>query len=108
MVDLSTDFRYRYRVRYEWDKAKAAVNLRLHGVDFADAIPALEDPNRIEEADDRFDYGEERDIVIGMSRGGVLFVVVINRDERTKRIISARKATKHEQNRYHAGDHEVW
>jgi uncharacterized DUF497 family protein len=95
-------------VRYEWDKAKAASNLRLHGVDFQDAIGALEGPNRLEEADDRFDYGEDRDIVIGMSRGGVLFVVATYRDEITRRIISARKATKHEKDRYHAGDRETW
>ena len=36
-------------VEYEWDSAKAALNRRKHGVDFADAIPALEDPNRIEQ-----------------------------------------------------------
>lgn len=95
-------------MRYEWDKAKAASNLRLHGVDFRDAIPALEDPDRIEEADDRFDYGEERDIVIGMSRGGVLFVVAVYRDEGIRRIISARRATKHEEDRYYAGDREIW
>lgn len=95
-------------MRYEWDRAKAAENLRQHGVDFADAIPALEDPSRLEEADDRFDYGEERDMVIGMSRSGVLFVVATYRDEDLRRIISARKATKHEENRYHAGDREDW
>lgn len=95
-------------MRYEWDTAKAAANLRLHGVDFVDAIVSLEDPNRIEEADDRFDYDEERDIVIGMSRGGVLFVVLTNRDENTRRIISARKATKYEEDRYYAGDREIW
>ena len=95
-------------VRYEWDKAKAASNLQLHGVDFRDAIDALEDPDRIEDADDRFDYGEERDLVIGMSSGGILFVVATYRDEDTRRIISARKATKHEKDRYHAGDREIW
>jgi uncharacterized DUF497 family protein len=95
-------------VRYEWDKAKAASNLQLHGVDFRDAIGALEDPDRIEDGDDRFDYGEERDLVIGMSSGGVLFVVATYRDEDTRRIISARKATKHEKDRYYAGDREIW
>lgn len=95
-------------MRYEWDKAKAASNLRLHGVDFQDAIGALEDPNRIEEADDRFGYEEERDIIIGMTRGGILFVVATYRDEKTRRIISARKATKDEKDRYHAGDREIW
>ena len=29
---------------YEWDEAKAAANLRKHGVDFAEAVTALEDP----------------------------------------------------------------
>lgn len=91
---------------YEWSRSKAAQNLRLHGVDFADAIDALEDPNRIEEADDRFDYGEEREIVIGLAHGAVLFVVVTDRGETTRRIISARKATKNEKDRYYSGDGE--
>jgi uncharacterized protein len=95
-------------VRYEWDRAKAAANLRRHGIDFPDAIAALEDPDRIEAADDRFDYDEERDVVIGMARGGVLFVVTTFRGEETRRIISARKATKHEENRYRTGDREIW
>jgi uncharacterized protein len=95
-------------VRDEWHKAKAAFNLQLHGVDFRDAIDALEDPDRIEDADDRLGYGEERDRVIGMSSGGILFVVATCRDEESRRIISARKATKHEKDRYHAGDREIW
>jgi uncharacterized DUF497 family protein len=95
-------------VQYEWDNAKAAENLRKHGVDFADAIAALEDPNRLEEVDDRFEYDEERFQVIGMAHGGVLFVIVTYRDDDLCRIISARKATRHEQDRYYAGDREIW
>jgi uncharacterized protein len=41
-------------VQYEWDSGEAADNLRKHGVDFADTISALEDPNRLEEIDTRF------------------------------------------------------
>jgi uncharacterized DUF497 family protein len=67
-----------------------------------------EDPDRIEDADERFDYGEERDLVIGMSSEGILFVVATYRDENIRRIISARKATKDEKDRYHAGDREIW
>jgi hypothetical protein len=33
-------------------------NFRKHGVDFLDAISALEDSNRLEEVDTRFEYGE--------------------------------------------------
>ena len=97
-----------HRVQYEWDNRKAADNLRKHGVDFADAIAALEDPNRLEEIDTRFAYGEERMRVIGMAYRDVLFVVVTVRDDDICRIISARKATRHEQDRYYAGDRETW
>lgn len=95
-------------VRYEWDDGKAAENLRKHGVDFADSIAVLEDINRLEEIDTLFEYGEERVQVIGLARGDVLFVSATLREEDTYRIISARKATRHEQDRYYAGDGETW
>jgi uncharacterized protein len=95
-------------VRYEWDNGKAADNPRKHGVDFVDAIAALEDPNRVEEIDTRFVYGEERTQVIGMAHSAVLFVIVTLRDEDSRRIISARKATRYEQDRHYAGDRETW
>jgi uncharacterized DUF497 family protein len=95
-------------LHYEWDSGKAAENLRKHEVDFVDAADALEDPNRIEEIDDRFVYDEERIQVIGMAHSKVLFVVVMLPGEDTCRIISARKATRHEQDRYYADDLEAW
>jgi uncharacterized protein len=95
-------------MQYEWDSRKAAVNLHKHGVDFADAIAALEDPNRLEEVDTRFVYDEERVQVIGMAFSKVLFVIVTIPDEDRCRIISARKATRHEQDRYYAGNRETW
>jgi uncharacterized protein len=95
-------------VQYEWDNGKAAENLRKHGVDFADAIAALEDLNRLEELDEQFVYGEERIEVIGTAQGDVLFVIVTLRGEDSCRIISARKATRHEQDRYYAGRRETW
>jgi uncharacterized DUF497 family protein len=93
---------------YEWDAAKAAENRRKHGVDFADSIGAIEDPNRLEEVDRRFEYEEDRIRIIGMVFGNVLFVVTTLRGDRTCRIISARRATRHEENRYYAGDREAW
>jgi uncharacterized protein len=95
-------------VQYEWDNGKAALNLRKHGVDFADAIAALEDPNRVEEIDTRFVYDEERIQVIGMAYSKVLFVIVTLLGEDACRITSARKATRHEQDRYYAGNRETW
>ena len=95
-------------VQYEWETSKAVENVRKHGVDFADAIAVLEDPNRLEEIDDRFVYGEERIRVIGMTHEKVLFVVATLPGEDACRIISARRATRDEQDRYYAGDHEAW
>ena len=77
-------------------------------MDFVDAIAALEDENRLEDIDARFGYDDERIQVIGMARDKVLFVVVPLPDEDTCRIISARKATRHEQDRYYAGYPEIW
>jgi uncharacterized DUF497 family protein len=49
--------------------------------------------------DDREDYGEDRFILIGTAEGVLLTVVYSERSGRF-RIISARHATKHEQNDY--------
>ena len=95
-------------VEYEWDDAKAAENRRRHGVDFRDSIMAIEDPHRLEEIDSRTEYGEERIRIIGMAVGKILFVVTTLRGDRTCRIISARRATRNEQDRYYAGDREAW
>lgn len=96
-------------VRYEWNLDKAEANRRKHRVSFSDAIPALEDPHRVEKIDDRYDYGETRVRVIGMAPKGVLFVVITDRSDDTCRIISARKASKYEQDLYSAGgERESW
>lgn len=95
-------------MEYEWDAAKDTENRRRHGIHLSQSIAALEDPHRIEEIDDRFEYGEERLKVIGMAVGNVLFVVTTLRGDWTCRIISARRATRHEQDRYYSGDRETW
>lgn len=95
-------------VEYEWDPAKAAENRPRHGIDLVDAIAAVEDPNRLETPDTRFDYSEERVQTLGMSAEAVLFVVTTMRGDRRCRIISARRATRHEADWYYAGDREAW
>ncbi len=90
---------------YEWDDAKAAANRARHGIDFLDAIAALTDPRRLDDIDDRLAYGEERIRTIGMARGNVLFVITTLRGDNCCRIISARRATRDEQDRYYAGPH---
>jgi uncharacterized DUF497 family protein len=73
-----------------------------------DAIVALEDLNRLEEFDSQFVYGEERIQVVGMVQADILLVIVTLRGEDSCRIISARKATRHEQDRYYVGRRETW
>jgi uncharacterized DUF497 family protein len=90
-------------VEYEWDEVKAAANLAKHGISFTAAARALEDDRKIETIDDRFDYGEERIQSVCIHRGTVLFVVTVMADENVCRIISARKATRHEQEQYFKG-----
>ena len=104
----TTGIRYARAADYEWDAAKAARNRQKHGIDFTDAIGAVEDPNRLEDGDDSDLGGEERIRVIGATHGGVLFVVTTMRGEDLCRIISARRATRHEEDRYYAGELDAW
>ena len=84
---------------FEWDEAKAAENYAKHGVSFETAIEVFRDSFAIERLDDRQDYGEERFILIGTTEEAVITVVYTERNGRF-RIISARRATRHEQDGY--------
>jgi uncharacterized protein len=59
---------------YQWDPNKASLNLQKHGIDFADAVSALEDDRAITIEDQRHD--EERFITIGMDAMARILVVV--------------------------------
>jgi len=85
---------------FEWDDDKAAENLNAHRVSFEEATLAVDDPFGIESPDTREAYGEERFVLVGMSQGQLLAVVYTEREDRI-RIISARKATKREQDDYY-------
>jgi uncharacterized protein len=84
---------------FEWDEAKATENYAKHGVSFELATKVFKDPFAIERLDDREDYGEDRFILIGTAEGTVLTVVYTERNSRI-RLISARQATKREQDDY--------
>jgi len=86
-------------LRFEWDKSKAKKNYAKHGVSFHMAKGVFKDPFAVEFLDDRQDYGEERFVIVGMVDGHLLYVAFTERNE-VIRIISARRATKHEQEAY--------
>ena len=90
-------------MRYTWDPEKDALNRRKHGLSLKDGIPALTDPDADSWIDDRFDYGEERTITLGMGIRKVLFVVTTMRSQNNTRLISVRKAAKNEIERYILG-----
>ena len=86
-------------MRFEWDEAKNDINIRKHGIDFNDVKAMFNHPMLTWE-DKREAYGEERWLGIGVIQHLVGVVVYAERHEDTIRIISARKATKHEVRRY--------
>jgi uncharacterized DUF497 family protein len=89
-------------VCFEWDEPKARTNERKHGVRFDDAMFVFADPYALTEQD-RIEAGELRWQTIGLVGGVVLLVAHTIRDEGADeiiRIISARKATRKECQRY--------
>ena len=86
-------------MRFEWDERKNRTNIRRHGIDFADVASVFAHPMLVG-LDTGEDYGEDRWIGVGLLRDVVVVVVYAEPDEDTVRIISARKATKNEAQRY--------
>ena len=84
---------------YQWDPAKGRANLRDHGVDFADAVIALEDEFAITRSDPDAE-GEERFVSVGMDACQRLLVTVFTYRANCLRIISSRKASRLERRRY--------
>jgi uncharacterized protein len=82
-------------VYFEWDEQKNRENIRKHGLDFADAWEIFDAP-MLTALDEREDYGEDRIIGIGLLQERVVAVVFTERGTDTIRIISLRKALKHE------------
>jgi uncharacterized protein len=77
--------------------------LQKHGLDFATASLVFDDPFALS-IQDRFENNEERWQTLGVV-GGIVIILVAhtmdtNADEEVIRIISARKATKNEREKY--------
>lgn len=84
--------------QFRWDPRKAAANRRDHGIAFEEVGPAFRDPFAFEWLDEREDYGEERVNMLAMCEGILLHVTYTERGDHT-RLISARRAERHEQDR---------
>ena len=89
-------------MRFSWTSGKAARNRLKHGVDFADAVIALEDENALTVEDHGHDEQRFKSLGLG-PRLKILFVVHAQRGEDCIRIISARKADRSETRQYYQG-----
>jgi uncharacterized DUF497 family protein len=76
----------------EWDADKAAANLVKHGVRFADAAVALEDPFALT-ITDTDSVGEDRYITLAADPVGNVLVIVYAQRGDNIRMISSRKAS---------------
>ena len=80
---------------FVWDETKRQSNMRKHGIDFEDAVTIFGERTTMVE-DDRFDYGETRYVSVGIVADQIITVVHTPSGEDI-RIISARKARRHEE-----------
>ena len=93
---------------FTWDPAKAAKNLRKHGISFDLATTVFVDPLMLSIRDDYTEF-EERCVTVGEAQDRRLLVVSYTRDETADgstsvRVISARPATPKERQRYESGE----
>jgi len=87
-------------LEFEWDDDKAASNLRRRRIDFEQAILVFSDPAAVDIFDDIHEYGEDRYKRIGFGGNKLLSIVYTLRGPDRVRIISARRATKDEEQNY--------
>ncbi len=83
---------------FTWDEAKRQRNTVKHGIDFAD-VEQFDFADALIFPDDRVDYGEIREIAIGLIGERVHVLVFTRRGEDTH-VISLRKANEREIRRY--------
>jgi uncharacterized DUF497 family protein len=87
---------------FEWDDIKATANIVKHGVDFVAASRVFDDAFALDRPDEGNTSLEARMSIIGNVAGTCLYVIYTERGARV-RIISARKANRHEQREYYYG-----
>ena len=87
-------------MNFIWDPAKAARNLKKHGISFDDACSVFLDTLSATGADPDHSLGEDRWLTFGLSSFGRLLVVSHTEESDTIRIISARPCTPAERKLY--------
>lgn len=86
-------------MKISYDPEKRRITLQERGLDFEDA-PQVFAGVHYSRVDDRIDYGEIREISVGLLGEDVVIVVWTERDD-SRRIISMRKADRDERGEYY-------
>jgi len=88
-------------VRLDWDPEKDAVNRAKHGIGFDEASRLFTSgADYLEIHDPAHSHEEDRFVAIGPIVRGVVYVVFTDREQDVVRIISARRATSREIEKY--------
>ena len=90
---------------FDWDEKKNEINRRKHGIDFEEASTVFFDEQAILFDDPEHSEYEERFLLLGMSESANVCIVChcYRESDTVIRIISARKATRKEEERYVRG-----
>jgi uncharacterized DUF497 family protein len=99
LVACTHIYTYTRRMRFTFDPAKRIRNLKKHGFDLADARPVIESGKTVTFEDRRFEYGEERFVTLGFLHEALVLIVTAETTDEI-RVISMRKAEKHEETIY--------
>lgn len=92
-------------MKFEWDSEKERINVQKHGITFDQAAYVFADPFALNKYDDEYSEEEDRWLLMGKTLSEIIIVVVHTFTDyegiEYVRIISARKATKREQQEYY-------
>ncbi|APB34119.1 hypothetical protein GlitD10_1793 [Gloeomargarita lithophora Alchichica-D10] len=91
-------------MEFEWNPDKAKLNLEKHDVSFHEAATVFNDPLSVTFPDPDHSIGENRYVIIGISRFSQLLVIAHTDRGEKVRIISARKTTRLERKFYEEGN----
>lgn len=91
-------------MKFEWNAEKELLNIQKHDVSFEQASYVFADPFALNKYDNNHSHEEDRWVLLGKSINEVILVVIHtirdDMDLEKVRIISARKATKSENQAY--------
>jgi uncharacterized DUF497 family protein len=87
-------------LQFGWDPSKDAANWARHWISFEEAMTVFADPLARIFDDPDHSVDEHRELIIGHSSEQRLLIVSFVERERIIRLISARRVTRHERQKY--------